>query len=151
MMNEWCHMTVWLFFRPFVFCVPRDRSLTVFHWPCSFFVSRPIWTLGLGVRRKNCKYTLSPYPFLTPFRTKSQSRKAVWNADSLKARPCNFLLTGEYCSGASWAWRVPCSPPRNFLSAVFSQIESSFHLESSSNSCLLSVSFCDLQSSRWCA
>lgn len=150
MMNEWCHMTVWLFFRPFVFCEPRDRSLTVFHWPF-FFVSRPIWTLGLGVRRKNCKYTLSPYPFLTPFRTKSQSRKAVWNADSLKARPCNFLLTGEYCSGASWAWRVPCSPPRNFLSAVFSQIESSFHLESSSNSCLLSVSFCDLQSSRWCA
>lgn len=31
--------------------------------PCSFFVSRPIWVLGLGVQRKNCECTpVSPPP-----------------------------------------------------------------------------------------
>lgn len=93
--------------------------------PCSFFVSRPIWVLGLGVQRKNCECTpvSPPPPTHTPFRTKSQSKKAVCNANSLKARPCSFLLKVECCPGASWTLRAPCSPLGNFLRAVFSQVE----------------------------
>lgn len=46
-------------------------------------------------------------PILTPFRTKSQSKKAVWNVDTLKASPCSFLLTADYCPGASWPGGYP--------------------------------------------
>lgn len=71
--------------------------------------------------------TSASLPFLpvppTPFRTKSQSKKAVCNANSLKARPCSFLLKVECCPGASWTLRAPCSPLGNFLRAVFSQVE----------------------------
>lgn len=69
-----------------------------------FFVSRPILALALGVSRVKL---WTHIPILTPFRTKSQSKKAVWNVDTLKASPCSFLLTAEYCPGASWPGGYP--------------------------------------------
>lgn len=57
--------------------------------------------------------------------------EAVWNADSLQARPCRLGYSLESLF----------SPPGTFLRAVFNPVESSFHLESSSNGSLLSVRF----------
>lgn len=90
--DEWVasHDSLTVLQATFVSCEPRDISLTVFHWPCSFFVSRPIWTLGLGMRRKNCEYTLSPHPFLNPLEPNHRARKLYGMQTHLKPGLATF-------------------------------------------------------------
>lgn len=109
-MNECCYMTI---------------SLTVFHCLALFLYPGQFgfWALVCKGKIVNVPLCPPPPPPHTPFRTKSQSKKAVCNANSLKARPCSFLLKVECCPGASWTLRAPCSPLGNFLRAVFSQVE----------------------------